>query len=92
MEGAGDRVDPAILSGGIWEALLTTAAGLSVAIPAAAVFTWLQRTVDVTAQRMEDAATRVFTVELFSRSAPNPEPEPERELSSAAPARELAPA
>mgnify|MGYP006281729009 CR=1 FL=1 len=65
LEGAGDRVDPAILSGGIWEALLTTAAGLSVAIPAAAVFTWLQRTVDVVSERMEDAATRVFTVSLF---------------------------
>jgi biopolymer transport protein ExbB len=69
LEGAGDRVDPAILSGGIWEALLTTAAGLSVAIPAAAFFTWLQRTVDVVAQRMEDAATRVFTVNLFSAKA-----------------------
>jgi len=66
LEGAGDRVDPAILSGGIWEALLTTAAGLSVAIPAAAFFTWLQRTVDVVAVRMEDAATRVFTIDLFS--------------------------
>ncbi len=69
LEGAGDRVDPAILSGGIWEALLTTAAGLSVAIPAAAFFTWLQRTVDVVAQRMEDAATRVFTVDLFNARA-----------------------
>ena len=73
LEGAGDRVDPAILSGGIWEALLTTAAGLSVAIPAAAVFTWLQRTVDVVSERMEDAATRVFTVALFAN---DPEPEP----------------
>ncbi|MEO1039086.1 MAG: MotA/TolQ/ExbB proton channel family protein [Pseudomonadota bacterium] len=70
LEGAGDRVDPAILSGGIWEALLTTAAGLSVAIPAAAVFTWLQRTVDVVAERMEDAATRVFTVSLFVAAQP----------------------
>ena len=75
LEGAGDRVDPAILSGGIWEALLTTAAGLSVAIPAAAVFTWLQRSVDVVAQRMEDAATRVFTVELFGTEAPPSPPQ-----------------
>ena len=69
LEGAGDRVDPAILSGGIWEALLTTAAGLSVAIPAAAFFTWLQRTVDVAAEHMEDAAIRVFTYELYTPSA-----------------------
>ena len=65
LENAGDRVDPAILSGGIWEALLTTAAGLSVAIPAAAFFTWLQRSVDVAGQYMEDAATRIFTAELY---------------------------
>ena len=71
LENAGDRVDPAILSGGIWEALLTTAAGLSVAIPAAAFYTWLQRTVDVTAQRMEDAATQVFTADLYD-AAPQP--------------------
>ena len=65
LENAGDRVDPAILSGGIWEALLTTAAGLSVAIPAAAFFTWLQRTVDVAGQHMENAATQVFTADIY---------------------------
>ena len=67
LEGAGDRVDPAILSGGIWEALLTTAAGLSVAIPCAALFTWLQRAVDVAGQHMENAATRVFTADLYRK-------------------------
>lgn len=70
LENAGDRVDPAILSGGIWEALLTTAAGLSVAIPAAAFFSWLQRAVDVAGQHMEDAATRVFTADLYRDSKP----------------------
>ncbi len=69
LEDAGDRVDPAILSGGIWEALLTTAAGLAVAIPSAAFFSWLQRAVDVAAQRMEDAATLVFTAELYQDAA-----------------------
>ncbi|MEM9495828.1 MAG: MotA/TolQ/ExbB proton channel family protein [Pseudomonadota bacterium] len=75
LENAGDRVDPAILSGGIWEALLTTAAGLSVAIPAAAFFTWLQRTVDVAGQHMEDAATRVFTADIYA-SRPKPKSGP----------------
>ncbi|MFN3590617.1 MAG: MotA/TolQ/ExbB proton channel family protein [Thermaurantiacus sp.] len=65
---AGDRVDPAILSGGIWEALLTTVVGLAVAIPAATAFTLLQRTVDLAARRMEDAATRVFTIDLYDAS------------------------
>ena len=65
METVGDRVEPAVLAGGIWEALLTTAAGLSVAIPAAVFVTWFQRAADVVAQRMEDAATQVFTAPLF---------------------------
>ncbi|MCG8443148.1 MAG: MotA/TolQ/ExbB proton channel family protein, partial [Caulobacterales bacterium] len=73
LETAGDRVDPAILSGGIWEALLTTAAGLTVAIPAAAFFTWLQRAVDVAGQHMEDAATQVFTARIYQPAA-TPEP------------------
>ncbi|ANT65514.1 MULTISPECIES: MotA/TolQ/ExbB proton channel family protein [Prosthecochloris] len=34
VAGSGGQADPAILAGGIWEALLTTAAGLSVALPA----------------------------------------------------------
>ncbi|SEA90421.1 MotA/TolQ/ExbB proton channel family protein [Rubrimonas cliftonensis] len=46
MEAAGARVDPAVLSGGIWEALLTTAAGLAVAIPAVAAVNWLERRVE----------------------------------------------
>ncbi len=70
LQGAGDRVDPAILSGGIWEALLTTAAGLTVAIPAAAFYTALQRTVEVTTNAMEDAATQCFTAPLYTRPAP----------------------
>ena len=65
METVGDRVEPAVLAGGIWEALLTTAAGLAVAIPAAVLFTWFQRMVDVEGQRMEDAATQVFTAPLM---------------------------
>lgn len=61
LEEAGSRVNPAILSGGIWEALLTTAAGLSIAIPAIAALTWLERSVERLGYAMEDALTRVFT-------------------------------
>jgi len=46
LEESGSRVDPAILAGGIWEALLTTAFGLIVAIPALAAFYWLEGRVD----------------------------------------------
>lgn len=34
LEQAGNQIDPSLLSGGIWQALLTTAAGLIVALPA----------------------------------------------------------
>jgi biopolymer transport protein ExbB len=34
MQAAGSRVDPSQLAGGIWEALLTTAAGMVVALVA----------------------------------------------------------
>lgn len=65
IQGAGSTVEPAMLAGGIWQALLTTAVGLTGGIAAVVAYTWLQRTVDVEAQRMEDAATQVFTADLF---------------------------
>jgi len=64
LERAGSRVDPAILSGGIWEALLTTAVGLAVAIPAVALLNWLERRVERQAQEMESLVTQVFTQDL----------------------------
>lgn len=42
LAGAAATVDPAILSGGIWVALLTTAAGLVVAIPATLAHGWFE--------------------------------------------------
>lgn len=62
LENAGSRVDPSVLSGGIWVALLTTAAGLVVAIPAAVAVNLLDGRVDRAARRMEDAATRILTI------------------------------
>ncbi|MBK1725508.1 MotA/TolQ/ExbB proton channel family protein [Halorhodospira neutriphila] len=61
LEAAGSQVDPAMLSGGIWEALLTTAAGIALAIPAVAALTWLERVVERFRHRLEDAVTQVFT-------------------------------
>ena len=40
LEGAGAAVDPSILAGGIWVALLTTAVGLAVAMPASVLASW----------------------------------------------------
>lgn len=42
LEEANNSVDPSLLSGGIWVALLTTAAGLIVAIPATIAHGWFE--------------------------------------------------
>jgi biopolymer transport protein ExbB len=69
LELAGTQVDPAVLSRGIWEALLTTAVGLAVAIPVVALLNWLEGRVDRVAHRMDDLVTRLFTEDL-STSVP----------------------
>ena len=56
LENAGSKVDPSILAGGIWEALLTTAFGLIVAIPALGAFYWLDGKVDKVREEMRHAA------------------------------------
>ena len=59
LETAGSQVDPSILSGGIWEALLTTAAGLTVAIPALAAFHWADRNIEQCREKMQDRLSRL---------------------------------
>ncbi len=71
MEAAGSQVDPATLSGGIWQALLTTAVGLSVAIPVLIAHAWLERKNERIAAAMNDAVTRVFTGKQFPGSQCN---------------------
>jgi len=61
LQGAGAQADPAVLAGGIWVALLTTAVGLAIAIPSALALTWFQGRIERERERIEDAATRVFT-------------------------------
>ncbi|TVR62069.1 MAG: MotA/TolQ/ExbB proton channel family protein [Candidatus Competibacteraceae bacterium] len=72
LEAAGGRADPAQLAGGIWEALLTTAFGLAVAIPTAAALHGLESVAERTRHAMEDAVTRVFTrsVEIVALAPP----------------------
>ncbi len=61
LQEAGARTDPSTLAGGIWEALLTTAAGMGVAIPAAAALTWFESRADHLRHDLEDIATRIHT-------------------------------
>lgn len=42
LQSAGASVDPSLLAGGIWVALLTTAVGLAVAMPTSMVLAWFE--------------------------------------------------
>lgn len=57
--------DPAVLAGGISEALITTAAGLSVAIPSLIAYRYLRGRVDALVVQMEKEA--ITLVEALSR-------------------------
>lgn len=73
LQEAGTRADPATLAGGIWEALLTTAAGMAVAIPVSMALTWFESVIDRLRHEMEDAATRIFLRAAPARSDKEPE-------------------
>ena len=55
---ASGNVDITLLAGGIWQALLTTAAGLAVAIPALLAHRWFCNQYEKTAYRMQHAANQ----------------------------------
>lgn len=58
IQSAGARVDAGLLAGGIWEALLTTAFGLIVAIPAQAAFFYFDQKIENVRQRINDVGVR----------------------------------
>ena len=64
MEMAGKNVDPSILSGGIWAALLTTAAGLSVAIPIVVFESYFRNLIDTFKNNIENSVTKVLTSQI----------------------------
>ncbi len=61
--------EPKVLAGGIAEALITTAAGLSVAIPALIFHRYFQARVDALVLRMENEALRFIEI-MHSGQAP----------------------
>ncbi|PHR84049.1 MAG: flagellar motor protein MotA [Colwellia sp.] len=63
MEAAGSQVNPAILSGGIWQALLTTAVGMAVAIPVSIVHSYLERKVEIETGKISDDIGWLFTLQ-----------------------------
>lgn len=60
LQTAGTQADPKVLAGGIWEALLTTAAGMAVSIPASAALTWFESVVDSIRIDLENSVTKIF--------------------------------
>jgi len=61
MQGAGAAVDPSVLAGGIWVALLTTAVGLAIAIPVSAVVGWFDGIIEREQSHIEEMVTAFFT-------------------------------
>lgn len=61
MEMAGNNINPSTLSGGIWEALLTTAVGLSVAIPTVLFESYFRATNEKLKINIEHSVTKLLT-------------------------------
>jgi biopolymer transport protein ExbB len=68
MEAAGEHVNPAILSGGIWQALLTTAAGLIVAIPISVLHSWLESCAERQTESIQNTIEYAFTLHSQSKA------------------------
>ncbi len=68
-------VDPGHLAAGIWAALVTTAAGLTVAIPAFLAYKYVQGRVDRYAMELEDFSLQM--VDLLENRSPLQPPTPE---------------
>ncbi|MBJ3776010.1 MotA/TolQ/ExbB proton channel family protein [Acuticoccus mangrovi] len=73
LEGAGAAVDPSILAGGIWVALLTTAVGLAVAMPASVLASWFDGRLENERVALDALLTDIFAapelVELVPETA-----------------------
>ncbi len=69
MQGAGAAVDPSVLAGGIWVALMTTAVGLAVAIPVSAIVGWFDSRIEAESSEMEALVTAFFTGAVAERGA-----------------------
>lgn len=62
MAQAGHQIDPSLLSSGIWQALLTTAVGLIVAIPLVLLHGGLEQWIQRQLQQLEDWVSQGFTL------------------------------
>ncbi|MBF9036696.1 MotA/TolQ/ExbB proton channel family protein [Rhodobacterales bacterium HKCCE2091] len=73
LQEAGTAVDPSLLAGGIWVALMTTAAGLALAMPASLAVTWFETRTAAERALAETALQRIFHP-VAQRPATDPVP------------------
>ena len=69
IEQDSSRVDPGVLAGGIWEALLTTAAGMIVALIALVALNILEAITERARRVLEDTAARVLNTPASPEAA-----------------------
>ena len=60
LQDSGAQADPSALAGGIWEALITTAAGMGIAIPASILLSWYDSVVSNVQADIENLATQAI--------------------------------
>jgi biopolymer transport protein ExbB len=63
LSDAGSRVDPALLAGGIWEALITTVTGLVIAVPAVAAYYVIDGIIEKVRATMRDVTVQILSLE-----------------------------
>ena len=73
VQSLGGSVDAGVLAGGIWEALITTAAGLVVGIPALLFYNWLQSKVEHHVFEMQQSSTELMDT-LLEKDQANENP------------------
>ncbi len=76
LQAAGSQVDPSILAGGIWVALMTTAAGLAVAMPTSLVHSWFEARMDGERNIADRAIQTILRPQGVQASAPVPDAVP----------------
>lgn len=64
LQTSGADADPAVLAGGIWVALITTAVGLAVAIPTSFSLYWFEGRIERETNLIEASLTSLFTGRL----------------------------
>jgi len=68
--GGGKRmIDPSALASGIWEALITTVAGLAVALPALIAHHFFEKQIEDTAEKLNELSEDLFSEEGGSGGA-----------------------